>query len=744
MAKRSLGRVVGSKWYTGYDFNEVEHPLEGDMFLNEREGVIYKYKNDGWVFSSSIGKDNVSGAYIFLDLSERLTIVNTMGDLFDTISNIGYQIYNEKFYIKIDNVYFSKLIFSTYDSKIYVNAIYTDDYYYAGECDLTETILSFYTNKCQKIATQKYVDDKVIVNMLDAEGIGAVKQKLNKATGAYAFATGYNTHAGQWNESMNTLTEGMNTAGNYAHTEGNANIAHGSASHAEGKKNLTWGEASHAEGYNNVTWGVASHVEGQSNIATGDKSHAEGYYTTAAHEGAHTEGRYTTSGRVYQTVVGEYNEVVSDALFVVGNGHRATVNTPEVRKNAFEVKEDGTALVNGKTVVTEDTLNSYGEMTKGYVDTQVANLVNSAPETLDTLKELSTALGNDPNFAATVATELGKKANKQDLNNYVSTNSLIQVLDELSEENPSQYYLSNEWAEQTYATKDEVPPKTDEGYTWYLDQADIRRLEFVDGGQIYFNWDVDDNDGTVIEYHAYGGEANVSSTMGFTYNGVPLFVNTHHNGGSVIALRDAWEDEPVYYSFPYDIYDDMGEKWCDLASTTYVDNAVANAELGKGITCDKAKYAERLSGWTIIGSSETNYDFLGSIIEINSSTGVPTGFVNKSHESEYLSNANNLISTATSEQVYIGKQSGLYIINVLEKYIVNNITTQYEHTILVSISDYQVDQVVEFSPQTGTQINENYIKYSGSTNKFRINTTSNTYDGTHTFQFKRVQCISKW
>jgi hypothetical protein len=41
----------------------------------------------------------------------------------------------------------------------------------------------------------------------------------------------------------------------------------------------------------------------------------------------------------------------------------------------------------------------------------LADLVNSAPSTLDTLNELASALGNDPNFATTVSTQIGTKAN---------------------------------------------------------------------------------------------------------------------------------------------------------------------------------------------------------------------------------------------------------------------------------------------------------------------------------------------
>lgn len=49
-----------------------------------------------------------------------------------------------------------------------------------------------------------------------------------------------------------------------------------------------------------------------------------------------------------------------------------------------------------------------------YVDEKVAGIVNSAPETLDTLQELATALGNNANFATTVATQIGKKVDKTD------------------------------------------------------------------------------------------------------------------------------------------------------------------------------------------------------------------------------------------------------------------------------------------------------------------------------------------
>lgn len=71
---------------------------------------------------------------------------------------------------------------------------------------------------------------------------------------------------------------------------------------------------------------------------------------------------------------------------------------------------DYTDLINTPTIPSTE-----GLATETYVQNKIAEVVNSAPGTLDTLNELAQALGNDPNFATTMATELGKKANTANL-----------------------------------------------------------------------------------------------------------------------------------------------------------------------------------------------------------------------------------------------------------------------------------------------------------------------------------------
>ena len=52
---------------------------------------------------------------------------------------------------------------------------------------------------------------------------------------------------------------------------------------------------------------------------------------------------------------------------------------------------------------------------KAYVDNLISGLINGAPQALDTLNELSAALGNDANFAATITNQLANKANSADV-----------------------------------------------------------------------------------------------------------------------------------------------------------------------------------------------------------------------------------------------------------------------------------------------------------------------------------------
>ena len=86
----------------------------------------------------------------------------------------------------------------------------------------------------------------------------------------------------------------------------------------------------------------------------------------------------------------------------------------------------GELVVNGH-ITAENATQDNHVVTKAQLDAKVAEVVNSAPETLDTLEELAKSLGDDPNFATTITnkigtidkkidTEINKLANKVEVN----------------------------------------------------------------------------------------------------------------------------------------------------------------------------------------------------------------------------------------------------------------------------------------------------------------------------------------
>lgn len=83
-----------------------------------------------------------------------------------------------------------------------------------------------------------------------------------------------------------------------------------------------------------------------------------------------------------------------------------------------------TALLNYITAASLDGYSTNSQLTSyattTHVSNELANLVSSAPSTLDTLNELAAALGDDPSFATTVATSIGNAYNQA---NVATTNA---------------------------------------------------------------------------------------------------------------------------------------------------------------------------------------------------------------------------------------------------------------------------------------------------------------------------------
>ena len=92
-------------------------------------------------------------------------------------------------------------------------------------------------------------------------------------------------------------------------------------------------------------------------------------------------------------------------------------------------------LTNGAGYITSSALTGYA--TQSYVNTAISNLVDSAPGTLDTLNELAAALGDDPNFATTIAASIGGKQAQLNGTGFVKASGTTITYDN------STYYLAS-------------------------------------------------------------------------------------------------------------------------------------------------------------------------------------------------------------------------------------------------------------------------------------------------------------
>ena len=126
------------------------------------------------------------------------------------------------------------------------------------------------------------------------------------------------------------------------------------------------------------------------------------------------------------------NTTLSGTLGVTGTSTLGTANVT-------------TATVSSKLTVPTP-VDSTDAASKGYVDTEVssavATVIDSSPAALDTLNELAAALGDDPNFSATITTTIGTKLPKDGSEAMsgeldLGTNKIVNVVDPTSAQDVS-------------------------------------------------------------------------------------------------------------------------------------------------------------------------------------------------------------------------------------------------------------------------------------------------------------------
>jgi microcystin-dependent protein len=151
--------------------------------------------------------------------------------------------------------------------------------------------------------------------------------------------------------------------------------------------------------------------------ATADQTAAEikTSYESNANTNAFTDTEQTKLSGIEAGATADQTASEIRALVESATDSNAFTDADHTKLNGIEsgATADQTKADIDALNIDADTLDGqHGSYYTGYTDTAVANLVDSAPGTLDTLNELAAALGDDPNFATTTATNIGTKANK--------------------------------------------------------------------------------------------------------------------------------------------------------------------------------------------------------------------------------------------------------------------------------------------------------------------------------------------
>ena len=261
-----------------------------------------------------------------------------------------------------------------------------------------------------------------------AENEGCIAQGINShAEGYYTLASGITSHAEgasraddpEYNPNYPayaTVQKYLEARGQRSHAEGYATQAFGNQSHSEGIDTLAEGINSHAEGQETKALKNNSHSEGNKTISNAADAHTEGYMSEANGWGSHAEGIGTETNNQGEHAEGKYNVSIkssaSDAtVHTVGIGTSSTN-----RKNAHEIHYDGKHYIygignyNGKN---QATAKDLATVVNGLATKQdIANLVDSAPETLDTLNELAQAIKENDNVIESLDNAITNKADK--------------------------------------------------------------------------------------------------------------------------------------------------------------------------------------------------------------------------------------------------------------------------------------------------------------------------------------------
>ena len=241
--------------------------------------------------------------------------------------------------------------------------------------------------------------DRVAAEQAASDAAGSASSAAGSASDAAASAAAAGTQATLAGERADDAGVARDAASaSAAAAAGSASDAASSASNAAGSAAAAASSASDAAG-------SASAAAGHASAAATDADRAQQYADSFGLTATTTTGAPGTPAQV--TVTGD--GPAYGLSFTVPQGEQGVQGEPGPKGDTGDPGPKGDKGDKGDPGPKGDR-GDDGEVSQAMLDAAVASLVDGAPEALDTLQELADALGNDPNFATTVSTEIGKRA----------------------------------------------------------------------------------------------------------------------------------------------------------------------------------------------------------------------------------------------------------------------------------------------------------------------------------------------
>ena len=202
------------------------------------------------------------------------------------------------------------------------------------------------------------------------------------------------------------------------------------------------------------------------------------------------KSNWSEGGSVTMEDTGAYGESEASIVFRPGGLSRKQLIITKEGIKIYQKTDQDLLHANGGTVSIQDIIsqvtvptkvseltNDSGYQTESQVAVKVSALVDSAPETLNTLNELAAALGDDPNFATTVTTQLGNKVDFSTYNKDKATFALKSEIPNVSN------FLTISNAQSTYLTK------TDASNTYQPKGSYLTSVSIATISDLNANWD---------------------------------------------------------------------------------------------------------------------------------------------------------------------------------------------------------------------------------------------------------------